>query len=89
MKYSSNESWWIFLKRFVASVQHIVGEVEVKIPNESDTRLEEELEALRFQVEKLSDEVSQCINTSYEAFKCFSVKSFIKSWTNNLPKSIP
>ena len=47
-----------FLKRFVASVQHIIGEVEVKTPNESDTRLEEELEALRFKVEKLSDEVS-------------------------------
>jgi len=77
------------LKRFVASVQHIIGEVEVKTPNESDTRLEEELEALRFKVEKLSDEVSRCINTSREIFKSFSVKSFIKSWTNNLPKSIP
>lgn len=49
----------MFLKRFVTSVQHITGEVEVKTPNERDTLLEEEIETLRFKVEKLSDEVSQ------------------------------
>jgi hypothetical protein len=41
-------------------VQHITGqEVEVKTPIERDSIVDEEIEALRTKVEKLSDEVSQ------------------------------
>jgi diaphanous 1 len=49
----------VFLRRFTASVQHITGqEVEVKSPTEC-VSLDEEIEALRMKVEKLSDEVGQ------------------------------
>ncbi len=54
----SDDSWHIFMKRFVASVSHITGqELEVKAASESDHIVEEELESLRTKVEELSDEV--------------------------------
>jgi hypothetical protein len=47
------------MTRFAASVQHITGqELDVKAASDSDSIVEQELEALRTKVEELSDEVS-------------------------------
>jgi hypothetical protein len=54
----SDDSWHVFITRFAASVQHITGqELEVKAVSDSDTVIEQELEALRSKVEELNDEV--------------------------------
>jgi len=54
----SDDSWHVFITRFAASVQHITGqELEVKAASDSDSIIEQELEALRTKVEELSDEV--------------------------------
>lgn len=56
----SDDSWHIFMKRFAASVQHITGqELEVRTASDNDSTnvIVQELEALRIQVEDLSDEV--------------------------------
>lgn len=48
------------MKRFAASVQHITGqELEVRTASDNDSTnvIVQELEALRIQVEDLSDEV--------------------------------
>ncbi|KAK0190552.1 armadillo-type protein [Armillaria mellea] len=58
-----DDSWHIFMKRFVASVSHITGqELEVKAASESDHIVEEELESLRTKVEELSDERTKLKN---------------------------
>jgi hypothetical protein len=57
----SDDSWHIFMKRFLTSVQHITGqELEVKSAMDSTSFnvVEQELEELRSKVEELSQEVS-------------------------------
>jgi hypothetical protein len=60
------------MKRFANSVQHITGqELEVMSASDSDsmTVVEQEMEALRAQVDELSEEVSDCICVLI--FACF------------------
>lgn len=55
----SEDSWHIFLSRFIASVQHITGqELEVKAASsDHESLLEGELETLRTKVKELNGEV--------------------------------
>ena len=58
-----DEGWRVFLRQYLASVEHIVGQQsEIRSPTLPDvgsipTSFFEELEALRSKVEELSDEV--------------------------------
>lgn len=65
LTYRSDDSWHLFMMRFVDSVQHITGqELEVKAASDSGSMVvvEQEMETLRAKVEELSDEVSGGLN---------------------------
>ncbi|KAJ8462763.1 hypothetical protein ONZ45_g17814 [Pleurotus djamor] len=53
-----DDGWYIFMKKFAASVQHITGqEIEVKAVSDAiSVHVTEEIETLRAQVEDLSEE---------------------------------
>lgn len=57
---SSDDSWRLFMKRFGASVEHIVHDpLPALSEHEGDEDLQEELEHLRTKVQELSEEVGQ------------------------------
>ena len=55
---SSDDSWRLFMKRFGASVEHIVHDpLPALSEHEGGEALQEELESLRTKVQELSEEV--------------------------------
>lgn len=82
------------MKRFASSVQHITGqELEVKAASDRDsmTVVEQEMDALRTQVDELSEEVSNGVDSLFCRFDVtlcspFSVPSCGTHSTNRLPR---